>query len=336
MYITSLFIPIPAYAYRQTTRALQCLALAVLCATAASAQTVPNLQNTRTKAHQRIGNTKLFIIPPEAFEKAPAFDGFQHTPTGASILAVEIPGPFTEATAGFTESNFKAQGMTLNEKQALTVNGYPGLWLSVHQAAYGITYQKYMLVFGNDTATATAMVSGMYPVDFDSLQQPVIQSLRSAVYLPHLPVDQMAGITFSVNPDGTRLKFSGNMMGMLHYTADGKIPTTAPDKLSFIVGKSLGDILVADKKAAALSRIKKMPANEIVVDQNSIKAVEIDGLPGYEITAHGKSNTDQADLLIYQVMLFPEKGYYLMTGTAEADFKENQVLFEKIARTFMR
>lgn len=54
----------------------------------------------------------------------------------------------------------------------------------------------------------------------------------------------------------------------------------------------------------------------------------MDGISGYELVAEGTNTTDGAREFIYEVMLFSENGYYIMVGSAKADFDSNLGLFK--------
>ncbi|NBP70438.1 MAG: hypothetical protein EBU52_17100 [Cytophagia bacterium] len=120
------------------------------------------------------------------------------------------------------------------------------------------------------------------------------------------------------------------------YTIDGKVPTESSDKTTFIVGISIANVQTVDKKLTAITRIKRMPYNDLKVDENKINEIEIDGIYGYEIVGEGLDKANGTKELIYQVMLFTDNGYYIIVGTAKTDFQQNLELFKKVARTLKR
>jgi hypothetical protein len=292
------------------------------------------INNTKTDKHKQIAGTKFFLIPPTGFIPATNFQGFQQMNSGASILVMEIPGPFTESTKGFNEQGLKTQGVVLKKKEEMKVNGTQGLFLTTEQFAYGTNYSKYILVFGD--SKATYMVNGTFPKEVTELDKDIRESMLSVVYESGLTVDPLSTVSFTVDTENTKLKFGKSMTGMLLYTVDGKVPTESTDKTSFIVGLSLANVQTVDKKLTAINRIKRMPYSDLKIDENKIHEIEIDGISGYEIVGEGLDKSNGTKELVYQVMLFTDNGYYIIVGTTKNEFEQNLELFKKVARTLKR
>lgn len=292
------------------------------------------LNNIKTDKHQHVEGSNLFLIPPPGFAEATNFQGFQQESSGASIMVIEIPGPFSESTKGFTEEGLKSQGVVLNKREEVKVNGYQGLFITAEQLAYGVNYAKYILVFGDEQNTF--MVNGAYPKKVQELKSDMLESVFSVVYESGLVVDQLSTVPFSIDTRNTKLKFATNMGGSLLYTVDGKAPTEAADKTAFIAGLSISNIQSPDRKLSSLARIKQLPYTGLVIDEDDIDEIEIDGISGYEIHGEGLDKSSGTKELVYQVMLFDSNGYYIMVGSTKSDFQQNLDMFKQIARTFRR
>ncbi|NBW36776.1 MAG: hypothetical protein EBR30_17480 [Cytophagia bacterium] len=292
------------------------------------------INNTKTDKHQQIPGTKFFLIPPTDFINATQFQGFQQLNSGASILVMEIPGPFSESTKGFNKQGLKTQGVVLKKKEEIKVNGNQGLFITTEQFAYGTNYSKYILVFGD--SNGTYMINGTFPKEVTTLDKEVRESMLSVIYESGITVDPLSAVSFTIDTENTKLKFGKSLSGMLIYTIDGKVPTESSDKTTFIVGISIANVQTVDKKLTAITRIKRMPYNDLKVDENKINEIEIDGIYGYEIVGEGLDKANGTKELIYQVMLFTDNGYYIIVGTAKTDFQQNLELFKKVARTLKR
>jgi hypothetical protein len=292
------------------------------------------INNAKTVKHKQVSGTKFFLIPPTGFIDATSFQGFQQLNSGASILILEIPGPFSESTKGFNEQGLKTQGVILKKKDEIKVNGNQGLFLTTEQFARGTNFLKYILVFGDNKSTY--MINGTYPKEVKELDKDIIESIFSVIYEPNLTVDPLSSVSFSVDTEGTKLKFGKNMTGMLLYTVDGKVPTESTDKTTFVVGLSLANVQTIDKKLTSISRLKRMPYTDLKIDENKINEIEIDGISGYEITAEGLHKSNGEKELVYQIMLYTDNGYYIIVGTAKSDFETNLELFKNVAKTLKR
>ena len=292
------------------------------------------IDNTKTDKHKQIAGTKFFLIPPPGFIAATSFQGYQHMNSGASILVMEIPGPFSESTKGFNEQGLKTQGVVLKKKEEIKVNGNQGLFLTAEQLAYGTNYSKFILVFGD--SKATYMVNGTFPKEVTGLEKDIRESMFSVVYESDLTVDPLSTVSFTVDTENTKLKFAKSLSGMLLYTADGKLPTESNDKTAFIAGVSIANVQTVDEKLTAITRLKRMPYTNLKIDEDRINEIEIDGISGYEIVGEGLNNSDGLNEFVYQVMLFTDNGYYIMVGTTNDNFEQNLELFKKLSRTFKR
>ena len=304
----------------------------IAASNAAFAQT--KITNVKSDKHVHVAGTKVFLIPPEGFESAATFQGFQHIEFGASILVAEIPGPYDEVTQGFTIQGLNSKGMILRKREDFIINGYDGFLLTTEQTANDITYTKYILAFGDPSITY--IINGMFPKNGTDLSGVIQKSMLSVVYESKLTIDPLGDVSFSIDTKNTKLKFAKNVTNTLVYTVDGKVPTKSDDKTTLIVGQLLGTILITDKKPMAIERIRKMSIDDLTFDENGVREITIDGISGYEIIAHGISRTLGVKELVYQVMLFTDNGYYIFLGTASSDFEKNLELFRNITQTFKR
>jgi len=293
-----------------------------------------DLNNIKTDKHQQVEGSNFFLIPPPGFVVATNFQGFQQESSGASIMVLEVPGPYAESSKGFTTDGLKSQGVKLIKSEEITVNGYQGLFVTAEQLAYGVNYSKCILVFGDEQNTF--MVNGAFPKDVQGLKEDMLESVLSVVYESGLVVDQLSTVPFSLDTRNTKLKFATNMGGSLLYTVDGKAPTAAADKTAFIAGLSISNIQSPDRKLSSLARIRQLPYTGLVIDEDDIDEIEIDGISGYEIHGEGLDKSSGSKELVYQVMLFDSNGYYIMVGSARSDFKQNLDMFKQVARTFKR
>ena len=290
--------------------------------------------NSRGAQHRQVKGTKFFLIPPEGFVNASSFQGFQQPEGASSILVMHLPGPFSEVSRGLTAEGLQTQGILLQEKSEVRVNGLPGFYLTAEQSAYGIYFSKYMLVYGDEKTSY--MVTGMHPQELTEMGKGIENALLSVVYAENAETDPLGAVSFQVDTENTKLKFAKLMTGVVTYTVDGKIPTESNDKTSYMVAQSFSPVATADKKRYTLHRLKNMPYHDFTIEENNIRPVIIDGLSGYEIEAEGVAEDDGKREVLYHVMIYTGNGYYLMLGSAKDDFDQNLALFKQVTRTFRR
>ena len=278
----------------------------------------------------KVSGTKCSLIPPGGFVASTTFSGFQNAETGASIMINEIPAPYQSLVDGFTAEALKSKGMTLIKKQTIDFNGSKATLINLTQSANGTTYLKQMLVFGD--TKGTVLVNGIYPEASKDIEPQIKDALLSTVYNNLQNDNPLDAATFTIDIKDTDFKIIKYMSGSLLYSTDGKIPTEKP---TLIVGNSIAKVSSQNQKKYSEERLKKLPRGELNIIKE-INDITIDNLKGFEIVANGKTQDDKAEL-IYQVMLFNEKGdYYIIVGQTKDDFNKYLESFKKTAKTFKR
>lgn len=284
----------------------------------------------QTEKLTKIKGTKCSLIPPKGFVVVTAFSGFQNAEKGASIMINEIPAPYQSIVNGFTAEALKSKGMLLINKQNIDFNGSKAMLINIKQEANGTTYLKQILAFGD--AKGTVLVNGIYPEASKDIELEIKDALLSTVFDASQNINALDAAIFSIDTKNTDFQLVKYMSGTLLYSVDGKIPTKKP---ILIVGNSIAKVPVVNQKRYSIERVKKLPRGELCVIKD-INPITIDNLKGFEIVANGKS-LDDKDLLVYQVMLFNEKGdYYLIVGQTTDDFNRYLESFKIIAKTFKR
>jgi len=282
----------------------------------------------QTKDLQKVPGTKCSLIPPSSFVASSTFSGFQDNASGSSIMINEIPAPYQAIVDGFTTDALKTKGMTLISKQTVDLNNNAATFVEVKQPANGITYLKQLLIFGD--AKHTVLVNGIYPEAAKAMAPKIKAALFSTVYDPSQNENPLAAVPFTINVAQSNLKLVKYISGSLLYSADGTIPTETP---TLIVGNSIAKVPAIAQKKYAEERLKKLPGGEKSIIKETTE-ITIANLKGYEIVANGFAKNDVPEL-VYQVMLFNDKGdYYIMVGQTKENFDQQLATFKKVARTF--
>lgn len=294
---------------------------------------LPNpLVSSQRQNYTAVRGTKISLIKPEGFTEAETFPGFQQTDTGASIVITEMPAPYSQIASTFTKENLKARGMTLLGKQNVTIDDYKGQLLQVTQVAHFTTFAKWIAVFGDATATVILVASLPQEME-DTLSEPLRDSLLSAKWQKNKVLDPFAFLNFAIDTT-PNLKFTQRVQNMLLYTKSGVIPTKSPEEPLFVVGPALSNIEVINQKQFSEKRIAQTEqVKNLAIDTSN--EINIDGLSGYEIVARALDVETNTPLVVYQVMLFKGKTYYIMQGIVGSKLKTEYVDdFQKMARSF--
>ena len=135
------------------------------------------INNQKTPKHQLITGSDYWMIPPDNFVPASNFQGFQQESTGATILLVEVAVPIHATTLGFNKDLLAKEGILLQKKKEVTVNGVNGFLMTIEQSLYGITFKKYSLVFGDENMTT--IINGTFPEDEKKVDKPILKALMT-------------------------------------------------------------------------------------------------------------------------------------------------------------
>jgi hypothetical protein len=283
---------------------------------------------------QAVAGTRVTLQPPAGWEVADRFPGFMQASSGSSIMITEIPAPAGQMIASFTREALGARGMELRASERQTVDGGPGVLLAISQTAAGTVYDKWMLAFGNDSATV--LVTGTYLQErAGELSEPVKQAVLSARRNAAPSADPMAGLGYRIDP-GPRLKVATRVGNMILTNETGTLPNPGPGSPMLMVAESLAPGDMSD--LAAFSRERVMAtAPTIQVSNVTGAAATIAGAQAYEVTADGVDTEDSTRLRIYQAVVREGDHYILVQGIVGADrAAEWFPYFQTVARGLQR
>jgi hypothetical protein len=276
----------------------------------------------------------LAIPKPNGFEKAASFYGFQQASSSSSVLLSKVPAPFSEIRKSINKNRFAKEQLSLISQQPIKISNKNGLLLKVEQSVFSQKVQKWIVVFGDDKNTYW-ITAAFLQEDAPKLSEPLkkvvlavtISSSKPSVTSLPFTIKAVEGLTIAQSLSGL-----GKAVG---FTKDGQIPQTSPQDPIFIVAPSLGNVLVVDRQKFADRRLYQYRGTKI----NSIKSrkeISIDNLSGWEMEATAQDQKTKTPLQLYQIMLFPQQGgYVLMTGIVGA--KQADVYlpkFKAIAQTY--
>ena len=154
----------------------------------------------------------------------------------------------------------------------------------------------------------------------------LVEDLKPATVTTASP---LSDVNFTIDVSGTDFKVAKYLTGTLIYSTDGIVSTERP---LFFVGKSAGIVTLQKQKRYCMDKVKRLPGGQ----SNCIKKINpilIDNLSGYEIIAEGKNKSGKGQF-VYQVILFTEKGYFILVGMAPEDLQSNLKSFRRITMSF--
>ena len=73
-----------------------------------------------------VPGTRVRLAPPAGHQPGRGFLGYQWPETSASLIVIEMPGPYAEASTGFEEKRLAKAGMKLVESSEAKISGRDG------------------------------------------------------------------------------------------------------------------------------------------------------------------------------------------------------------------
>lgn len=300
--------------------------LALLCAAAAP--------GAAAAQPQQVAGVRVTLHPPAGFIPAVRFPGFQREAARASIMVTEVQAAFSLMESRLTPQAFAGQGMVLRGSEPFAVDSLRGRLISATQRAPdGVTYDKWVLMFGDDSVTA--IVTATYPQDSaGSFSEPLKQAVLSARWT-QAPADPLEGIGFRVNT-GPRLRIATRLGNSVAINETGTLPNTVPGAPLLVIGTSVAEVDLSDLEAFARRRLTQMPG---ISSYSNVSGgpLTIDGAAAYELTADAVQTDDSTPLRLFQVVLAEGSHYILVQGLVAADRAADFIPeFESIARSLRR
>jgi hypothetical protein len=197
-----------------------------------------------------VKGTKVRLIPPADFTPAEKFPGFFQASSSASIMVTEIPGPFSELSAGLSDpSRLKKNGIILLSQEQISSNGQTALLLKIQQRASGVDFLKWVLIFGDEAESV--MVTATFPQDLeDKLSEPLKQSVLTTRRDQNLAASTDEGLDYLVKEQGA-LKLAQRFSNGLLFTKAGIFPSRSVNDPVFVVAPSIAEQTIADPEAFA-------------------------------------------------------------------------------------
>lgn len=283
-------------------------------------------------APQKVPGTRVTLTPPPGFTPSGLFPGFGQEEKSASIVVVEVPGPYAEVTGGFTKEGLAPKGLTLLSRANTTLNGQTALLANLRQEALGTVYLKWLLAVGDEKATV--LITATFPEAARAELSTAMQKAVLSAQIDNAPVDPLAGLNFSIQ-DGPELKIARRMVNMLLLTKDGTLPGKPVNDPVFVVGSSVATVPIADLNKFAAARLQEIE-QVAGIELKQQASITIAQLYGNETVAEGAWKAQPAErVVIYQVVLPGKGNYFLMQGVAPLAEREKYLTsFRRIARSF--
>lgn len=285
-----------------------------------------------------VRDTNIRLRVPDGFAIATNVKGFQSIELQSTVMVEYIPGrgDLTAVRIGFTRERLAARGWTLLSKKDVSMAGGDGMLIHLEIPQGGALYRKWISLFPERGQNRVVSVHGVYPKSREAkIGEALKESVLSAGFADQAETVRTKALPFTLKP-AKPLAHAKDHGPAKIYTEDGRFPLPGRDHLFLIAAPSTSTIGVSDRKGYAEKRVKEIESTK-EVKVTKVGAVEIDGLPGFEVLARGKDTRTGESIFIYGVILYEDVQYYVIAGLVKLSRKSRALsLFRKSAETFER
>lgn len=250
----------------------------------------------------------MSLVPPEEFTLSDQFSGFFHEASTSSVVVNEMPAEAYGQLSGSFKPGFEANGMVLGERNELSVSGRPGFLIRGTQELNGLSWNKWLLVFGAEDFTGLVVISS--PQIAEMPDQMALDVLYSTKILSSAGYDPRDALSYSFEETGdfeVQAVLQGNTANLV--SKSGKdtvfVITAAPDLQCGSLGGREAEI-----SRQALGSIATVDVRSF---EDPIEIV-VDDLPGLEQLARAVDQKGGGEMSVYQAMLFEDCRYYRFVG----------------------
>ena len=281
--------------------------------------------------------SRVSLVVPPGFVPASGFTGFRDDARGASIVITELKaGALDAVRASYDGPALNGRGMQRLSRTELPDLSHRG-FLDVIRATEGKKpFRKWVLAMAAPDVTAVVTVNVPEQVLNPELEASVVAALasvtvgkpatRSGSALDSLPfrLPAVAGLAPVEVRSGPTLVLAG------------KPKAEASGEVRMTVAALLGRGKIGQPETFT-KRMALAVDGTTGVQLEATRAINADGLAGYEISGRCKMEATGAPCMLYHAMLFDTGGYYRFVGVApEAEGGTALPLFRRMVEGFRR
>lgn len=260
-----------------------------------------------------VPGTRVKLLAPAGHEPGRGFLGYSWPENGASLIVMEMPGPYAETAKGMDEKGLARGGMKLIEGADAKLCGRDGRLLFVSQGSQGIDFRKWLALCGDEKRTL--LLVAVFPAELESeLSASFKSALLGAEWDLALEIDPFAVLPWSTaRPEG--LRFAGNLGTSLLYTEDGEIvQKDKPASARVAISPSAGEVRIDDLRKFTENRARQLPYVGKQLEFESSTAFDVGGRRGWELVGKAKHEKEALDLLVHVVILAAQDEYVMFAN----------------------
>ena len=263
------------------------------------------------------------VVPPPGFVTSKRFPGFENSDNGGSILLFNLPPQaYADIEKSMTAEAFKAQGITEEKRENLTLPSGKGVLVIGSEQENGQKFRKWMFLGSVPAAIAIAAVRIPDSALKEYPDSVIKTSLLTMTARPSVPIEEQLSLVPFRLSDMSGLRAVRVLSGAGIFLTDG--PKDTPEVAEqpvFVVSIGQGGPEQADERANFARNMFTGLADfkDIRVVSGDMLRLGGGSMPTHEIQAEAKDAKTDTPMRIVQWVRFGPGAFVRMIGVARAD-----------------
>lgn len=257
------------------------------------------------------------LEPPAGMVPSSMFAGFEDRTHNASILLVDMPPEaYAQLAAGFTDAALASKGVTVETREDFPLKTAKGILVTGTQNAGAFRVRKWILLAGNDQATALVTAQVMEANAADLPDAAVRAALATLAF--RSPQEQASSLPFTLS-ELAGFRIVRALGGSTVLLTDGPKDTLeGPDQPYFAVSVGNGAPREDERRQFALRALSTLTGLRDIRLERA-EPLRIDQSPGFEIMANAVDAQTGTPVKVVQWLRFGTTGHLRMVGISKLD-----------------
>jgi hypothetical protein len=263
------------------------------------------------------------FVPPPGFAVSKHFPGFENSDNGGSMVLLTLPPQaFAEIEKSMTPEAFKAQGITEEKRENLSLPDGKGVLVTGSEQENGQKFRKWMFLGSIPAAIGIAAVRIPNDAIKSDSDDAIKTSLLTMTARPSVPIEEQLSLVPFKLADMSGMRPVRILGGTGVFLTDGPKDTPAvADQPVFVVSVGQGGPEQAGERANFARNLFGGLADfkDIHIVSGDMLRLGGGSLPTHELQAEAKDLKTDTPMKIVQWVRFGPGAFVRMVGVSRAD-----------------
>lgn len=239
--------------------------------------------------------------PPSGFRRSGTFAGFEYLETGSSFLFAEFPAQaYRQMSDGMTKTALAGQGITVNSRKPVSINGVEGLLISGTQTLNGQAFDKWLLLLGSKSVAVMVSAQGLSGTSLNNKNvMAAFNSIR--IRAPQGLDEQLAELPFSIGTlAGFRIIRTVTGNGVLLTKGPKDVIADASQPVVIVVRPIAAEYPTNVAPAALSEQMLRTVKSVTITSIGKSRKTSVAGADGHELNGVAKHTASGEQVRVFQ------------------------------------